>query len=56
MKEQPRLDWMVSCDDHILGPPTLWQDRIPAKYRDIAISSCSISCIPAYICCTYCWD
>jgi predicted TIM-barrel fold metal-dependent hydrolase len=36
MKEQPRLDWMVSCDDHILEPPTLWQDRIPAKYRDIA--------------------
>lgn len=30
------LDWMVSVDDHIIEPPGIWQDRIPAKYLDIA--------------------
>jgi predicted TIM-barrel fold metal-dependent hydrolase len=30
------LDWLISVDDHVLEPPTLWQDRIPAKYRDVA--------------------
>jgi predicted TIM-barrel fold metal-dependent hydrolase len=30
------LDWLVSVDDHVLEPPNLWQDRVPAKYRDRA--------------------
>ena len=25
----------VSVDDHIIEPPTLWQDRLPSRYRDI---------------------
>jgi predicted TIM-barrel fold metal-dependent hydrolase len=32
----PNLDWLISVDDHVLEPPTLWQDRVPAKYRDVA--------------------
>jgi predicted TIM-barrel fold metal-dependent hydrolase len=27
---------MISVDDHIVEPPTLWQDRLPAKYKDRA--------------------
>jgi predicted TIM-barrel fold metal-dependent hydrolase len=30
------LDWMVSVDDHVLEPASVWQDRVPARYRDIA--------------------
>src|SRR5262245_4489133 len=30
------LDWLVSVDDHVLEPHTLWQDRVPSRYRDIA--------------------
>ena len=30
------LDWMVSVDDHVLEPPGVWQDRVPARYRDVA--------------------
>ena len=30
------LEWMVSVDDHVLEPPGVWQDRVPARYRDIA--------------------
>ena len=30
------LDWLVSVDDHVLEPPNVWQDRVPAKYRDQA--------------------
>jgi predicted TIM-barrel fold metal-dependent hydrolase len=30
------LDWIVSVDDHVLEPPNVWQDRIPARYRDDA--------------------
>jgi predicted TIM-barrel fold metal-dependent hydrolase len=30
------LDWMISVDDHVLEPKHLWQDRVPAKYRDAA--------------------
>src|SRR5215204_903174 len=30
------LDWLVSVDDHLYEPPDLWQDRVPAKYRDVA--------------------
>jgi predicted TIM-barrel fold metal-dependent hydrolase len=32
----PDLDWMVSVDDHVLEPPTVWQDRVPARFRDVA--------------------
>jgi predicted TIM-barrel fold metal-dependent hydrolase len=28
----PRI---ISVDDHVVEPPTLWTDRLPAKYRDI---------------------
>src|SRR5579863_8126594 len=31
-----RLDWMISVDDHVLEPPAVWQDRVPAKYRGAA--------------------
>ena len=31
-----RLDWMISVDDHILEPPSIWQDRVPAKFKDLA--------------------
>jgi predicted TIM-barrel fold metal-dependent hydrolase len=30
------LDWLISVDDHVIEPPNVWQDRIPAKYRDRA--------------------
>ena len=30
------LDWMVSVDDHVLEPPGVWQDRVPARYREVA--------------------
>src|SRR4051812_5062496 len=25
---------IISVDDHVVEPPTLWTDRLPAKYRD----------------------
>ena len=28
------LDWLVSVDDHVIEPPNVWVDRVPAKYRD----------------------
>src|SRR5580658_1889657 len=31
-----RLDWMISVDDHVLEPPNVWQDRVPARYKDAA--------------------
>jgi predicted TIM-barrel fold metal-dependent hydrolase len=30
------LDWMISVDDHVLEPPSVWQDRIPARYLEAA--------------------
>ncbi len=30
------LDWLISVDDHILEPPTLWTDRVAVKDRDRA--------------------
>ena len=30
------LDWLISVDDHVLEPPTLWTDRVAAKDRDRA--------------------
>ncbi len=29
-------DWLVSVDDHVIEPPHVWVDRVPAKYRDDA--------------------
>jgi predicted TIM-barrel fold metal-dependent hydrolase len=28
------LDWLVSVDDHVIEPPHVWVDRVPAKLRD----------------------
>lgn len=33
--EEP-LEWMISVDDHVLEPPDVWQDRVPARLRDRA--------------------
>ena len=30
--ETPKI---ISVDDHVIEPPTLWQERLPAKYRDV---------------------
>lgn len=30
------LNWLISVDDHILEPPHVWLDRVPAKDRDRA--------------------
>jgi predicted TIM-barrel fold metal-dependent hydrolase len=32
----PDLDWLVSVDDHVLEPPTVWQDRVPSAMKDRA--------------------
>ena len=32
MPEIPRI---ISVDDHVVEPPTLWTDRLPRKYLDI---------------------
>jgi hypothetical protein len=26
---------IVSADDHVVEPPNVWTDRLPAKYRDV---------------------
>jgi predicted TIM-barrel fold metal-dependent hydrolase len=26
---------IISVDDHVIEPPNTWQDRLPAKYRDV---------------------
>lgn len=28
-------DWMISVDDHLIEPPNVWIDRLPAKYLDV---------------------
>ena len=28
------LPWIVSVDDHVIEPPTLWTSRLPARFRD----------------------
>lgn len=30
---QPNLDWLISVDDHVLEPPGVWQDRLPAHLQ-----------------------
>ena len=36
MTSDPPLDWLISVDDHVIEPPNLWVDRVPAKDRDRA--------------------
>lgn len=36
MSTELNLDWLISVDDHILEPPNVWVDRVPAKDRDRA--------------------
>ena len=30
------FSWFISVDDHLIEPARLWQERVPAKWRDIA--------------------
>ena len=30
------IDWLVSVDDHVVEPPNVWLDRVPARYREAA--------------------
>ena len=32
MEEFPKI---ISVDDHVVEPPNVWQDRLPAKYREV---------------------
>jgi predicted TIM-barrel fold metal-dependent hydrolase len=32
----PDIPRIISVDDHVVEPPTLWTDRLPAKYQDRA--------------------
>jgi predicted TIM-barrel fold metal-dependent hydrolase len=34
MADTPGIPKIVSVDDHVVEPPTLWTDRLPSKYRD----------------------
>jgi predicted TIM-barrel fold metal-dependent hydrolase len=36
MSAELNLDWLISVDDHVLEPPNVWVDRVPAKDRDRA--------------------
>jgi len=36
MNDALDLDWLISVDDHILEPPTLWTDRVAPRDRDRA--------------------
>ena len=29
------LPKIISVDDHVVEPPNVWQDRLPAKYAEI---------------------
>ena len=31
-----RTEWLISVDDHVLEPGHVWQDRVPAKFKDAA--------------------
>jgi predicted TIM-barrel fold metal-dependent hydrolase len=31
----PDVRWMISADDHVVEPPNVWQDRLPAKHREL---------------------
>lgn len=36
LNETLDLNWITSVDDHIIEPPSVWVDRLPARYRDAA--------------------
>ena len=29
---------IISVDDHVIEPPNVWQDRLPAKYKDYSMA------------------
>jgi predicted TIM-barrel fold metal-dependent hydrolase len=29
------IEWMISADDHVAEPPNVWQDRLPAKHKEL---------------------
>ena len=31
----PEIPTIVSVDDHVIEPPTVWTDRLPEKYLDV---------------------
>src|SRR5437764_15332074 len=31
----PQIPRIISVDDHVIEPPNVWQDRLPAKYKEI---------------------
>ncbi len=35
MTTVPTSDWLISVDDHVIEPPNVWIDRLPAKYQDV---------------------
>jgi predicted TIM-barrel fold metal-dependent hydrolase len=30
------IEWFVSVDDHLIEPARLWQERVPARFRELA--------------------
>jgi len=36
MTTVPPSDWLISVDDHVIEPPRVWLDRLPARYHDQA--------------------
>lgn len=30
----PDSEWIISVDDHVIEPPGVWQDRLPARFKD----------------------
>src|SRR5690606_33999231 len=32
--DRPEIPWIVSVDDHVIEPPSVWVSRLPAKYHD----------------------
>lgn len=28
-------EWLISVDDHVIEPPNVWVDRLPAKYLEL---------------------
>jgi predicted TIM-barrel fold metal-dependent hydrolase len=35
MHEAPTIPWIISVDDHVIEPATVWSDRLPSKHRDV---------------------
>ncbi len=29
------IPWIISVDDHVVEPATVWSDRLPQKYQDV---------------------